>query len=88
MPRLSPEEKLKQLQQQEEAIRAEKRKLLARQNARKRKARTRLLIQYGAIAAKYLDVPDGTEPKEFEKVIQQIVSVLKFRQTEKAEDNQ
>lgn len=87
MPRLSPEEKLKQLQQQEATIKAEKKKLLARQNAQKRKARTRLFIQYGAIAAKYLDVPNGTEPKEFEKVMQRIVAVLKVCQSEKAEDN-
>jgi hypothetical protein len=69
MPRLKPEEKIKQLEQQKKEIEAQKRQLIAKETAKKRKARARRLIQIGAIALKYFDLPDMIEPKDFQEYI-------------------
>ena len=60
--------KIAQLKSKEQAI-------VARDKQRKRKERTRRLIQNGALAEKYLGYTD-IEPVEFEMVLQYIVQKL------------
>lgn len=69
MPRMSREEKIKQLEQQEAEIKAKKKELLAQQNAEKQKARARRLIEVGVIALKYFGLPETTDPKDFKEYI-------------------
>lgn len=59
-------ERIDQLERQKKAIQA-------RENEKKRKERTRRLIQIGAIAIKYLDCPNDIEPEDFETVIKLFV---------------
>lgn len=56
-------EKIAQMKSREKVI-------IARDRQRQRKARTRCLIQIGAIAEKYYDC-EGIEPKEFEKMLKE-----------------
>ena len=60
------EERINQLERQKKAIQA-------RENAKKRKARPRRLIQIGAITIKYLNCPNDIEPHEFEGHIKRLI---------------
>lgn len=60
------EQRIAHLQRQRQAI-------TARQSEKNRKARTRRLIQIGAIAVKYLNCSEEIEPAEFEKKISELV---------------
>ncbi len=46
----------------------------ARENEKTRRERTSRLIQIGAIALKYLNLPDTIEPKNFEQVMKNVVT--------------
>src|SRR5512135_1671291 len=61
------EQRIAQLERQKKAIQA-------RENEKKRKERTRRLIQIGAIAIKYFDCPNDIEPEEFEKRIKVLIN--------------
>ena len=49
--------------------------LIALVKAKERKARTRRLIQNGALAEKYLQC-EGMEPTEFEKVLKKVLGIV------------
>lgn len=71
--RKTDEEKLQELEKKMEQLKNQKKTLLAKQNQEKRKARTRRLIQLGALAEKYFNCTD-IEPEEFEKLLKRIVA--------------
>ena len=62
-------EKMARFMKQEQSI-------LARAKEKERKARTRRLIQNGALAEKYLQC-ENIAPQEFEEKLKEIVKVLK-----------
>jgi hypothetical protein len=74
MPRRSREERIELLAQQEKAIQAKKRELLAQENTKKRRERTRRLIRIGAIAVKFFKLPDDAKPDDFEQYLQDTFS--------------
>ena len=53
-------------------MKAQQNTILARDRERQRKARTRRLIQNGALAEKYLQC-ENMEPQEFEKVLKNLI---------------
>ena len=65
-------EKMAKMKNQEQSI-------INRDKERQRKARTRRLVQNGALAEKYFSC-EGMEPEEFEKRLKRIVEVLRLRQ--------
>ena len=65
------EEKLQELNRKLEQLNNQKKQLLAKQKHEERKARTRRLIQLGALAEKYFNCTN-IEPEEFEKLLKQI----------------
>jgi len=73
----------KQLQRCREVIaqmQAREKTILAKDKAQQRKARTRRLIQNGALAEQYLNCQD-IEPEDFKRLLQlmtQLPDVLKF----------
>lgn len=71
-------EQIKKIEQQMEQLKARKKALLAREREKERKARTRRLIQIGAIAEKYLHC-EGVSPEGFESRIKQLVSTKEER---------
>lgn len=74
MPRRSREERIELLRQQEEKIRLRKNELLAQENAKKRRERTRRLIRIGAITVKFFKLPDDIEPDDFQRYLQDAFS--------------
>lgn len=64
---------MERIEQRINKLERQKRAIQARENQQKRKARTRRLIQIGAIAVKYLGCPKDIEPEEFEKLIKSLV---------------
>lgn len=79
MPRLTRDERIKQLEEAEKAIREKKKRLLAQENTKKRKARSRRLIQLGALAEKYFNCPD-IEPAAFEEFLKKLVRRISEQQ--------
>lgn len=73
MARKTEEEKLQELEKKLEQLQNQKKELLAKHKEKERKARTRRLIQLGALAEKYLDCTN-IEPENFEKLLKQIVA--------------
>ena len=67
------EERIAQLERQKKAIQS-------RENEKKRKERTRRLIQIGAIAIKYFNCPNDIEPEAFEERIKLLADEIKARQ--------
>ena len=59
-------------------LKAQKQERLAQEKNHSRKARTHRLIENGALAEKYLRC-ERIEPKEFEKVLQALVSILEVK---------
>ena len=59
--KLTYEEKLRKLDEQEQQLKAKRRRLIAQHSQEERKARTRRLIQLGGMAEKYLGVLDREE---------------------------
>ena len=55
-------------------MKAKEQSILAKDKEQQRKARTRRLIQNGALAEKYLHC-EGIEPKELEAVLREVVNI-------------
>jgi len=66
----SDAERLAKLDQKIDQLKAQKQALEARAKEKERKARTRRLIQNGALAEMYLGC-EGVEPEVFEKALQE-----------------
>lgn len=71
--RKSDAERLQELEKKMEQLKNQKKAIQARVSEQNRKARTRRLIQLGALSEKYFGCPD-IEPEEFEKLLKHIVS--------------
>lgn len=65
--------KLEKIIQRITQLENQKKAIQARKNEKKRKQRTRQLIQIGAIAIHYLGCPNDIEPHEFEEKIKRLV---------------
>lgn len=70
----SPQDKLTKLDQQIAQLKARKQRIQAQENAKARKARTRRLIQNGALAEQYLQC-ENIDPEEFKKRLEQLVKL-------------
>lgn len=70
----TPEQKLKELEQKIEQMQKQKKAIIDKEKKEKRAARTRRLIQIGALSEKYLDCAD-IEPDTYEKMIAEIVKI-------------
>ena len=66
-------DRVKAINEQMEKLKARRESILAREKEKARKARTRRLIQNGALAEQYLQCED-MPPKEFEKFLSGLVS--------------
>jgi hypothetical protein len=73
MDKESKPTRLQRLEQRIAELTHQRQRLLSREKEKERKARTRRLIQIGAIATKYLNCPEQIEPPEFEKLIREIL---------------
>lgn len=67
-------EQLKKIDEKMAQLKAKRQAIINREKEKERKARTRRLIQNGALAEKYLDC-EGLSPEEFEKELQRIVEL-------------
>lgn len=68
------EEKIQELEQKIEQMKAQKKAIMEKENKIKRAARTRRLIQIGALSEKYFSCVE-IEPEAYEKLIAQIVKI-------------
>lgn len=66
-------DQIKKIDEQIEQLKNRKRAMLAREREKERKARTRRLIQIGAIAEKYMNC-EGVSPEGFEDRIKQLIT--------------
>ncbi|MCM0627522.1 hypothetical protein M5J14_23940 [Lysinibacillus sp. OL1_EC] len=64
MARKSDEERLRELEEQMEKIKARKEQVASRLKEKERKARTKRLIEIGAIFEKHFDIEGGQEEAE------------------------
>jgi len=80
---------LKKIDEKIAQMKAQQQTILARDKERQRKARTRRLIQTGALAEQYLNCKDMV-PLEFEKMLKRIASCPEVGKIiyEKANKNQ
>lgn len=69
-------ERLKRIEKKMAQLKAQKQAIINREKEKERKARTRRLIQNGALAEKYFSC-EGMAPENFEKELQKIVSIIK-----------
>ncbi len=69
----SEKRRLEKIQEQISQMKVKEKAIISRDKERERKARTRRLIQIGAIAEKYFDCA-GIEPDEFEKKVKKIIN--------------
>lgn len=72
--RKTAEERLQELNKKLEQLNNQKKQLLAKQKQEERKARTRRLIQIGALSEKYFDCAN-IEPEDFEKLLKEIIVI-------------
>ncbi|MCM1237431.1 MAG: hypothetical protein NC489_45780 [Ruminococcus flavefaciens] len=72
--RKTPQQKKEELEKKIEQLKAQKKAIDAQISKEKRAARTRRLIQNGALAEKYLSCED-IAPEEFEKVLAELVKL-------------
>lgn len=70
--------RLNKLNEKMAEMSAKKQAIINREKDRERKARTRRLIQNGALAEKYLNC-ENMEPQEFEKVLKTIAQMRRIR---------
>lgn len=70
----TPNEKLQELEKKIEQMQAQKKAIIAKEKKAERAARTRRLIQIGALSEKYFNCAD-IEPEAYEKLIIQIVEL-------------
>ena len=76
----TPEEKKQKLEQQIAQKKNQLKKLQNQQRKQERAARTRRLIQRGALAEKYLRAPDDMPQEDFEKLLAQIVTLPQVKE--------
>lgn len=74
--RKTSEEKLKEIDIKLNQLKIQKQNILKKENARLRKERTRRLIQIGALAEKYFNVPN-IDPKDFEALLKNSLTIKK-----------
>ncbi len=67
--------RLERLERQKKQIENKIKAIHARENEKTRKARTRRLIQLGALAETYFDC-SGIEPAQFEELLKKVVAAL------------
>lgn len=82
--KLTYEEKLRKLDEQEQQLKAKRRRLIAQHSQEERKARTRRLIQLGGMAEKYLGVLDSEEDQA--RFAQDLMIIQAIRQEETEND--
>lgn len=70
----TPNEKLQELEKKIEQMQAQKKAIIAKEKKTERAARTRRLIQIGALSEKYFNCAD-IEPEAYEKLISQLVEL-------------
>lgn len=70
----TPNEKLQELEKKIEQMQAQKKAIIAKEKKAERAARTRRLIQIGALSEKYFNCAD-IEPEAYEKLISQLVEL-------------
>lgn len=68
------EEKIQELEKKIEQMKAQKKAIIEKENKIKRAARTRRLIQIGAISEKYFSCGE-IEPEAYEKLIAEIIKI-------------
>lgn len=74
MARKTDEEKLQELEQKMEKIKARKQQVEARLKEKERKARTKRLIEVGAIFEKYFEIEGQEEAEKIAQSLQAYVS--------------
>lgn len=72
--RKTPEQKLQELENKMEQLKAQKKAIQAKQSKLERAQRTRRLIENGALAEKYFRC-EKVEPADFEKLLQKLVEI-------------
>lgn len=72
MPRRNEAERLAELEKKMEQLKAKKQRLQAELNQKERKARTRELIQIGAIYQKYFDLENVEHAEQLAKKLKKI----------------
>jgi hypothetical protein len=80
IPAQGKRSRLESIEQRIKHLENQKKALQNRENQKRRKARTRQLIQIGALTLKYLNLPKDIEPADFEQVMKRVVAVLQARQ--------
>lgn len=66
------DDRIKKIDEKMAQLKAKKQAILNREKEKDRKARTRRLIENGALAEKYLQA-EGKSPEEFEEILKQVV---------------
>lgn len=79
MAKKTNEEKLQELTQKMEQLKAQKKAIQAKENKILRAQRTRRLIQNGALAEKYLCC-ENADSETFEKVLNELVKIGEVKQ--------
>lgn len=72
--RKTSEEKLKEIELKMEQLKNQKQNILKREQEKERKARTRRLIENGALAEKYLNC-EKISSNDFEELLKKLVSI-------------
>lgn len=77
MEKVSNEERIKNIDEKMAQLKAQRQSIIAREKQKERKARTRRLIQIGALSEQYFRSPD-ISPEDFEILAKKIVSLPGF----------
>ena len=72
--RPSPEEQLEKITEQMAQLKAKRQAIANREKEKERKARTRRLIEKGALAEKYLN-SEKLSPADFERLLNRLVQI-------------
>lgn len=72
-------ERLNKIDEKIEQLKAQKKAILNREKEKERKARTRRLIQNGALSEQYLGC-EGMEPEKFEGLLKRFVSLVDIKE--------
>lgn len=77
-------EKIEKIEQKIEQLKNQKKAIVQREKEKERKARTRRLIQNGALVEKYFDC-ENISPEDLDTLLQEIISIdaVKLRLKEK-----
>ena len=74
----SEEKRLQKIREKISQMKAQEKTITARENQRRRKAKTRRLVQLGTLAEKYFNCED-TDPLKFENLLKQIVQTQEVK---------